>query len=70
MDASTGKIEHIYSVCDIGHDVGPPIWQEHKGQAPSHIVGGVDTHKDFQVAAVLDQNDRLLGSRSSAAIRQ
>ena len=30
--------------------------------ADSAIVGGVDTHKDLHVAAVVDQYDRVLGS--------
>ena len=29
-----------------------------------HIVGGVDTHKDLHVAAVVDEQDRILGTRS------
>ena len=30
-----------------------------------HIVGGVDTHKDLHVAAVVDEQDRILGTRSA-----
>ncbi len=30
------------------------------------IVGGVDTHKDLHVAAVVDEQDRVLGTRSFA----
>lgn len=33
------------------------------------IVGGVDTHKDLHVAAVVDYNDRLLGVESFPATR-
>ena len=33
--------------------------QEMEGRA----VGGVDTHKDFHVAAVVDEHDRVLRSR-------
>lgn len=28
----------------------------------SFVVGGVNTHKDLHVAAVVDQNNRILGS--------
>lgn len=34
------------------------------------IVGGVDTHKDLHVAAVVDEGDQLLGSSSFATTRQ
>ena len=34
------------------------------------IVGGVDTHKDLHVAAVVDEQDRVLGMRSFATTRQ
>ena len=34
------------------------------------VVGGVDTHKDLHVAAVVDQNNRVLGSEFFAATRQ
>ena len=27
------------------------------------VVGGVDTHKDLHVAAVVDENNRVLGSK-------
>ena len=27
-----------------------------------HVVGGVDTHKDLHVAAVVDEQDRVLGN--------
>ena len=30
------------------------------------IVGGVDTHKDLHVAAVVDEQDRVIGTRSFA----
>ncbi|SOD97261.1 IS110 family transposase [Caenispirillum bisanense] len=33
------------------------------------IVGGVDTHKDLHVAAVVDERDRLLGTASFATTR-
>jgi hypothetical protein len=29
----------------------------------SCVVGGVDTHKDLHVAAVVDEHDRVLASR-------
>ena len=35
-----------------------------------HVVGGVDTHKDLHVAAVVDERDRVLGSQSFATTRQ
>ena len=33
------------------------------------IVGGVDTHKDLHVAAVVDEQDRVIGTRSFATTR-
>jgi transposase len=38
--------------------------------AASAVVGGVDTHKDLHVAAVVDHQDRVLGTRSFASTRQ
>lgn len=29
------------------------------------VVGGVDTHKDLHVAAVVDQNNKVLGTQFS-----
>lgn len=34
------------------------------------VVGGVDTHKDLHVAAVVDDNDQMLGTQSFATTRQ
>lgn len=34
------------------------------------ITGGVDTHKDLHVAAVVDERDRVLGTRSFPTTRQ
>jgi transposase len=34
------------------------------------IVGGVDTHKDLHVAAVVDERDRVIGAQSFATTRQ
>jgi len=34
------------------------------------IIGGVDTHKDLHVAAVVDEQDRVLGSHCFATTRQ
>ena len=34
------------------------------------VVGGVDTHKDLHVAAVVNHQDRVLGTRSFASTRQ
>lgn len=38
--------------------------------APRRIVGGVDTHKDLHVAAVVDDLDRVLATCSFATTRQ
>jgi transposase len=38
--------------------------------AKRHVVGGVDTHKDLHVAAVVDERDRVLASQSFATTRQ
>ena len=35
-----------------------------------HIVGGVDTHKDLHVAAVVDEQNRVIGTRCFATTRQ
>jgi transposase len=35
-----------------------------------HVVGGVDTHKDLHVAAVVDERDHVLGTASFATTRQ
>lgn len=34
------------------------------------IVGGVDTHKDLHVAAVVDQNNKVLGTQFFSTTRQ
>lgn len=34
------------------------------------VIGGVDTHKDLHVAAVVDEGDQVLGSRCFATTRQ
>ena len=34
------------------------------------IVGGVDTHKDLHVAAVVDEQDRVIETRSFTTTRQ
>lgn len=36
---------------------------------PSHFIGGADTHKDLHVAAVVDYQDRVLGTESFASTR-
>ncbi len=41
-----------------------------KPSQTSPVVGGVDTHKDLHVAAVVDQNDQVLGTHSFATTRQ
>ena len=38
--------------------------------AARRIIGGVDTHKDLHVAAVVDEQDRVLGTQSFASTRQ
>ncbi len=35
-----------------------------------HVVGGVDTHKDLHVAAVVDEQDHVLGTSCFATTRQ
>jgi transposase len=34
------------------------------------VVGGVDTHKDLHMAAVVDEQDRVLGTECFASTRQ
>ncbi|HFP3784702.1 TPA: IS110 family transposase, partial [Escherichia coli] len=34
------------------------------------VVSGVDTHKDLHVAAVVDQNNKVLGTRYFSTTRQ
>ena len=41
-----------------------------EGGAGRRVVGGVDTHKDLHVAAVVDEQDRVLGTRCFATTRQ
>lgn len=41
-----------------------------KTDTPRPVVGGVDTHKDLHVAAVVDDQDRVLGIRSFPTTRQ
>ena len=38
--------------------------KQHKAHSP--VVGGVDTHKIIHVAAVVDEHDRVLGSKTFA----
>src|SRR3954462_2334785 len=38
--------------------------------AGRRIIGGVDTHKDLHVAAVVDEQNRVLGTQSFASTRQ
>ena len=40
-----------------------------EGTTGPFVIGGVDTHKDLHVAAVVDDHDRLLGSQSFATTR-
>ena len=37
--------------------------------AETHVIGGVDTHKDLHVAAVVDHRDRVLGTESFPTTR-
>ena len=39
-------------------------------EGTGRIVGGVDTHKDLHVAAVVDEQDRVIGTRSFTTTRQ
>lgn len=41
-----------------------------KSKHTTPVVGGVDTHKDLHVAAVVDDNDQVLGTQSFATTRQ
>ncbi len=41
-----------------------------EGDVGCRIVGGVDTHKDLHVAAVVDEQDHVLGIRCFATTRQ
>ncbi|MDN3568441.1 hypothetical protein ACFQY5_35080 [Paeniroseomonas aquatica] len=40
-----------------------------EGSTGPFVIGGVDTHKDLHVAAVVDNHNRLLGSQSFATTR-
>src|SRR4051794_14467295 len=40
-----------------------------EGTTGPFVIGGVDTHKDLHVAAVVDDHDRLLGCQSFATTR-
>lgn len=41
-----------------------------EGGVGRRVVGGVDTHKDLHVAAVVDEQDRVLGTRCFATTQQ
>jgi transposase len=41
-----------------------------EGDVRRRVIGGVDTHKDLHVAAVVDEHDHLLGTRCFATTRQ
>lgn len=41
-----------------------------KTKQTTPVVGGVDTHKDLHVEAVVDDNDQVLGTQSFATTRQ
>jgi transposase len=41
-----------------------------EGGVGRSVVGGVDTHKDLHVAALVDEQDRVLGTRCFATTRQ
>lgn len=41
-----------------------------KSVPSSQIIGGVDTHKDLHVAAVVDQHNRICGTEFFPATRQ
>ncbi len=42
---------------------------EQNREMTSRVVGGVDTHKDLHVAAVVDEHDRVLASRCFSTTR-
>ncbi len=44
--------------------------EEKEHERRHHVVGGVDTHKDLHVAEVVDEYDRVLGSKCFASTRQ
>lgn len=41
-----------------------------EGTTGPFVIGGVDTHKDLHVAAVVDEHDRIAASQSFATTRQ
>ncbi len=41
-----------------------------QGSEETHVIGGVDTHKDLHVGAVVDHRDRVLGVESFPTTRQ
>lgn len=41
-----------------------------KSTQSTSVIGGVDTHKDLHVAAVVNDNDQVLGTKSFATTRQ
>ena len=41
-----------------------------EGGVRCRVVGGVDTHKDLHVAAVVDEQDHVLGTQCFATTRQ
>jgi transposase len=43
--------------------------KDDQGVAGRSVVGGVDTHKDLHVAAIVDEHDRMLGSECFATTR-
>jgi transposase len=43
---------------------------EHQNPHDRRVVGGVDTHKDLHMAAVVDEHDRVLGTECFASTRQ
>lgn len=43
---------------------------DERSQKAAHVVGGVDTHKDLHVAAVVDEQDDVLGTHCFATTRQ
>jgi transposase len=44
--------------------------QDHQNSTARDVVGGVDTHKDLHMAAVVDDQDRVLGTKCFATTRQ
>ena len=57
----------------VAHLFGPSQGEHmtsHSEPTSIAVIGGVDTHKDIHVAAVVDAHDRVMGTRSFPTTRQ